>query len=384
MHFHNQFTQLLLLWDCHIVLHKSLCERRKKIFECNVIRREIRLKIKAQFPSPRASSSKPLSLSLSLFNMAPAASFNHQSSSKTVCVMDASGRLGSTLVERLLQRGYTVHAAVQNHGELQSDKKGLCCDNKRLRVFNSDPLDYQSIMDALKGCCGLFYCFEPLSDHSAYDEYMAEVEVRAAHNVLEACAQTDTIEKVLFTSSVTAVIWKDHRNTLPSDVDEKNWSDATFCKKFKLWHALSKTLAEKTAWALAMDRGVNMVSINGGLLVGPDLTITNPYLKGAAEMYEDGVFVTVDLRFMVDAQICVYEDISSYGRYLCFNHVVNSNKEAFKLAHTLCPPSASSPPHNSLEDSRVYQQRISNKKLNKLMVDFDNGLQLDSSAVVQY
>ena len=25
------------------------------------------------------------------------------------------------------------------------------------------------------------------------------------------------------------------------------------------------------------------------------LTIKNPYLKGAAEMYEDGVFVTVDL-----------------------------------------------------------------------------------------
>ena len=44
------------------------------------------------------------------------------------------------------------------------------------------------------------------------------------------------------------------------------------------------------------DRGVNMVSINGGFLMAPPhLTIKNPYLKGAAEMYEDGVFVTVDL-----------------------------------------------------------------------------------------
>ncbi|KAA8533457.1 hypothetical protein F0562_031109 [Nyssa sinensis] len=312
--------------------------------------------------------------------MSPAAASFNQSSAKTVCVMDASGRLGSTLVKRLLQRGYTVHAAVQNHGELQSNEEGLvaCGDKKRLRVFNSDPFDYHSIMEALKGCSGLFYSFEPPSDHSSYDEYMAEVEVRAAHNVLEACAQTDTIEKVVFTSSATAVVWMEDRNALPSDVDEKNWSDAAFCKKFKLWHALSKTLAEKTAWALAMDRGVNMVSINGGLLMGPDLTITNPYLKGTAEMYEDGVFVTVDLRFMVDAHICVYEDISSYGRYLCFNRVVNSNQEALKLAHMLCPPSDSSPPRNSMEDSRVYQQRISNKKLNKLMMDFD------SSAAVQY
>ncbi|KAM1029878.1 hypothetical protein ACFX14_042362 [Malus domestica] len=33
----------------------------------------------------------------------------------TVCVMDASGRLGSTLVHRLLHRGYAVHAALQTH-----------------------------------------------------------------------------------------------------------------------------------------------------------------------------------------------------------------------------------------------------------------------------
>lgn len=85
------------------------------------------------------------------------------------------------------------------------------------------------------------------------------------------------------------------------------------CKKFKLWHGLSKTLAEKTAWALAMDRGLSMVSINGGLVMGPDVTISNPYLKGAAEMYEDGVMASVDLRFYVDAHICVFEDVSSYG-----------------------------------------------------------------------
>lgn len=44
--------------------------------------------------------------------MAPA-SFNPVSN--TVCVMDASGNLGLSLVQRLLQRGYMVHAAVQNH-----------------------------------------------------------------------------------------------------------------------------------------------------------------------------------------------------------------------------------------------------------------------------
>ncbi|KAM1055063.1 hypothetical protein ACFX1X_002353 [Malus domestica] len=310
----------------------------------------------------------------------------------TVCVMDASGRLGSTLVHRLLHRGYAVHAALQKHHTECFDDELV--KKKKLRVFRSDPFDYHSIVDALKGCSALFYSFEPPSDHPTYDEFMAEAEVRAAHNVLEACAQTDTIHKVVFTSSVTAVIWRDDRNASSSassssrGSDERNWSDVNFCRKFKLWHALSKTLAERTAWALAMDRGLNMVSINGGLLLGPDLTITDPYLKGTAEMYQDGLLVTVDLKFIVDAHISVFEDVSSYGRYVCFDRVINCHRDAVELARMLLPPSqtsslqtqSQSPSQSqSLEEAEtmeVYQQKISNKKLNKLMVDLDTALQL--------
>nr|XP_043620733.1 cinnamoyl-CoA reductase-like SNL6 [Erigeron canadensis] len=288
---------------------------------------------------------------------------------KKVCVMDAGGTLGSALVHSLLERGYFVHAALHTNVEMQVG------ENKNLRVFETDPLDYHSIVKALEGCYGLFYSFEPPSDQPTYDESMAEMEVRAAHNVLEACAQVDTIDKIVFTSSATAVIWRDTTESTPSscDVDERNWSNVNFCKKFKLWHGLSKTLAEKTAWALAMDRGLSMVSVNAGLLLSPDLTITHPYLKGAAEMYEDGVFVTVDLQFLVNSHLCVYEDVSAYGRYLCFNHVINCNEDALKLAQILLPPDVSSlPPSMTVGESGMVEQRISNKKLNKLLVDFDN------------
>lgn len=65
-------------------------------------------------------------------------------------------------------------------------------------------------------------------------EFMAEVEVRAAHNVIEACAQTDTIDKVVFTSSATAVVWRDNPESITSDFDERNWSDVNICRKFKV------------------------------------------------------------------------------------------------------------------------------------------------------
>ncbi|GAA0157171.1 dehydratase [Lithospermum erythrorhizon] len=309
-------------------------------------------------------------------------------SSKTVCVMDASGLVGTTLVHSLLQRGYIVHAALHNYHHdideyLQTLERGNESKNynKKLRVFHSDPLDYYSIMDALKGCSALFYSFDPPPQQPSYDEFMDELEVRAAHNVVEACAQTDTIEKVVFTSSATAVIWRDHHqgedgggnDDIDVTIDERNWSDISFCRKFKLWHGLSKTMAEKAAWSLAMDRGLNMVTINSGLIMSPELTIKEPYLKGAAEMFEDGILVTVDLKFLVDAHICVFEDVSSYGRYLCFNRVINSNKDAVKLANMLLPPS-SNEQHQSMDDKKSNYQhvRISNKKLCKLMVDYDN------------
>lgn len=141
----------------------------------------------------------------------------------------------------------------------------------------------------------------------------------------------------------------------------------------QLWHGVSKTMAERAAWALAMDRGVNMVSINAGLLMCQESSIKDPYLLGAADMYKDGVFVTVDLKFLVDAHMCVFKDPSSYGRYLCFNHVINCTDDVQKLASRLLPSSSSSSKPAYLEENRVYQQRISNHKLNKLMVDFYGG-----------
>ena len=55
---------------------------------------------------------------------------------------------------------------------------------------------------------------------------------------------------------------------------------------FQLWYALAKTLSEQAAWALAMDRMLNMVSINAGLVLGPAVAQKNPrvtmsYLQGA-------------------------------------------------------------------------------------------------------
>lgn len=55
---------------------------------------------------------------------------------KTVCVMDASGLLGSALVDRLLLTGYTVHAALlHNHGICFSVFPICACSYLRLMMI---------------------------------------------------------------------------------------------------------------------------------------------------------------------------------------------------------------------------------------------------------
>ncbi|XP_050225810.1 cinnamoyl-CoA reductase-like SNL6, partial [Mercurialis annua] len=133
-----------------------------------------------------------------------------------------------------------------------------------------------------------------------------------------------------------------------------------------------KRESEQAAWALAIDRKLNMVSINEGLVLGPSVTQQNPlstisYLKGAAQMYENRVVAFVDVKFLVDVHIRAFEDQSTGGRYFCFNQIVNTEQEAIKLAQSLNPV-ISLPPRYEYEGSESHTERLRTKKLNKLIV----------------
>ncbi|GAB4838165.1 hypothetical protein Ancab_027694 [Ancistrocladus abbreviatus] len=288
----------------------------------------------------------------------------------TVCVLDASNYVGFWIVKGLLNRGYSVHAAIQSTGEAEIMKniKEMAKKEERLVVFEVDVLDYHSILAALKDCSGLFCS---LDSSEGYDDKSVELEVRGASNVMEACAQTFSIHRIVFSSSLAAAIWKENISSA-KDVDERSWSDPDFCKKMKLRYALAKTLSEQAAWALAMDRMLNMVAINAGLVIGPGIPQQNSrstmsYLKGAAEMYENGVLAYVNVNFLVDAHIRAFEDPSACGRYLCFNQVINNEEEAVKLVQSLRPLISLPPRYGCQGKDQVYAQRLRNNKLKKLL-----------------
>ncbi|VVB10970.1 unnamed protein product [Arabis nemorensis] len=296
---------------------------------------------------------------------------DHEKSTSCCCVLDASTYVGFWILKKLLSRGYSVHAAIRKNGESEIEKKirEMEATEARLVVYDVDVLDYQTIVVSLKNCNAVFCC---LDSPEGYDEKEVDLEVRGAINVVEACGRTESIEKIVFSSSLTASIWRDNIGT-QKDVDEKCWSDQDFCRNKKLWHALAKMLSEKAAWALAMDRRINMVSINPGLIVGPFVAQHNPrptmsYLKGAAQMYENGVLAYVDVKFLAEVHIRAFEDVSACGRYFCFNQIVNTEEEALKLVESLSPLIPMPPRYeNEMQGSEVYEERLRNNKLSKLV-----------------
>ncbi|XP_038726421.1 uncharacterized protein LOC120017315 [Tripterygium wilfordii] len=223
-----------------------------------------------------------------------------------------------------------------------------------------------------------------------YGKYPAVLEGYSDANWISDSEESKSTSGYVFTLGGAAISWKSSkqtciaRSTMESEFialdkagEEAEWL-RHFLEDIPIWpkpvpaiciHFVAWTI--KDTWALAMDRGMTMVSINAGLLMTPDLSIRNPYLKGAAEMYEDGVFATVDVGFLADAHVCVFEDVSSYGRYICFNNVVNRPEDAAKLAKILTP-SLPSLPQSYIEDMRIIPQRISSKKLNKLMAEYES------------
>ncbi|PNX75819.1 anthocyanidin reductase-like protein [Trifolium pratense] len=202
---------------------------------------------------------------------------------------------------------------------------------------------------------------------------MAEIEVNVAENVMEACARTPSIKRCVFTSSLAACIWQDNVNSeLTPIINHGSWSSESLCIDKKLWYALGKMRAEKAAWRIANERGLKLTTICPALITGPEFCPRNPtatiaYLKGAQEMYSNGLLATIDVKKVAEAHECVFKEMNgnAYGRYICFDNVIDAQSEAEKLAKEIGMPKekiCGDASNNSLQ-----RFELSNKKLCRLM-----------------
>ncbi|KAK4735676.1 hypothetical protein R3W88_009937 [Solanum pinnatisectum] len=294
-------------------------------------------------------------------------------SGKVVCVTGAGGFIASWLVKLLLEKGYTVRGTVRNPDDPKNGHlKELEGAKERLILLRADLLDYQSLREAIYGCDGVFHTASPVTDDP---EQMVEPAVIGTKNVITAAAEAK-VGRVVFTSSI-GTVYMDPNRAPDKVVDETCWSDLDFCKNTKNWYCYGKTVAEKTAWDEAREKGVDLVVINPVLVLGPLLQPTVnasvlhilKYLTGSAKTYANSIQAYVHVKDVALAHILLYEAPSASGRYICAESVLHRGDVVEILAKFF--PEYPIPTKCSDETRpRAKPYKFTNQKLKDLGLEF--------------
>nr|AAY26021.2 cinnamyl alcohol dehydrogenase [Eucommia ulmoides] len=252
---------------------------------------------------------------------------------KTVCVTGASGFIASWIVKFLLQRGYTVRATVRDPNDPKKTEhlRTLEGASERLHLFKAELLEDGAFDAVVDGTDGVFHTASPFfynTDNPQKD--LIDPAVKGSVNVLGSCAKSPSVKRVVLTSSVAAVAINSRPKNPDVVVDETWHSDVEFCTQRKLWYVLSKTLAEEAAWKFAKEKGLDLVTINPAMVIGPLLqpslntsasAILN-FLNGA-KTYSNSSMGWIDVRNVANAHIQAFEIPSANGRYCLVERVAH-------------------------------------------------------------
>ncbi|KAK8575842.1 hypothetical protein V6N13_032847 [Hibiscus sabdariffa] len=292
---------------------------------------------------------------------------------RTVCVTGAGGFIASWIVKLLLQKGYTVKGTVRNPDDPKNAHlRELEGANQRLTLHRADLLDYQSLMEAINGCVGVFHTASPVTDNP---EQMVEPAVNGTKNVIMAAAKAK-VRRVVFTSSI-GTVYMDPNRSPDVVVDESCWSDLEFCKNTKNWYCYGKTVAEQVAWQMAEEKGVDLVVMNPVLVLGPLLQPTInasivhilKYLTGSAKTYANLVQGYVHVRDVALAHILIFEDPSASGRYICAESILHRG-EVVEILTKLFPEYPIPTKCSDEKNPRAKPYKFSNQKLKDLGMEF--------------
>ncbi|KAI5059205.1 hypothetical protein GOP47_0026035 [Adiantum capillus-veneris] len=261
---------------------------------------------------------------------------------RLVCVTGASGFIGSWIVCFLMQRGYHVRGTVQNLEDERETKhlRSLEGAKTQLDLFQIDLLDYGSLITAIGKSEGVFHLASPCTLQPPQDpqKELLDPAVQGTMNVLRA-SHAAGVKRVVITSSVSSMI--PNRRLPPGVVvDENCWTDIEYCKEQGFWYPVSKVLAEKAAWKLAEELGLDVVVINPATVLGPMLQPTLNassllflnLLKGDPDTQGDNWLGVVSVKDIAEAHILLYETAHAKGRHLCSEGIYQFSDLAEELA----------------------------------------------------
>ncbi len=254
---------------------------------------------------------------------------------KPVMVTGATGYVAGWIVKKLLDEGLTVHAAVrdpENSEKLKHLNALAEQASGSIAYFKADLLDDGSYAKAMQGCEVVFHTASPFfMNVKDPQKELIEPAQLGTRNVLEQANRTESVERVVLTSSCAAIYGDnaDLEQTANGVFTEADWNVSSSIDHQP--YSYSKMLAEKEAWKICGDQGRwDLVVINPSLVIGPGI---NP--KGTSESFNlirklgDGSMKSgapawgmgvVDVRDLADAHFRAAFTPSAKGRYITSGH----------------------------------------------------------------
>lgn len=242
---------------------------------------------------------------------------------KPVCVTGASGFIAAHIVHELLERGCHVRGTVRSPGTTGKYDflTSLPGASARLQLVAADLRESGSFDSAAAGCHAVFHTASPyVLDVRDPQRDLVDPAVNGTLNVLRSAAASGVV-RVVLTSSMAAI------SDEPIDgkvFTEEDWNERSSLGRNPYY--LSKTLAERAAWAFAKEaNSFDLVAINPYMVIGPSL---GPDLNTSNAIFRDiltGVFPGiiglswgfVDVRDVAHAHVLAMENRQAKGRYLC-------------------------------------------------------------------
>lgn len=255
---------------------------------------------------------------------------------KPVLVTGATGYVAGWLVKKLLEEGFTVHAAVRNPSKKEkvAHLDAIAGKSKgNIKYFKSDLLEEGSYAEAMKGCELVYHTASPFTlSIKDPQKDLIDPALKGTINVLDQVNKETSVKRVVITSSCAA-IYTDASECAAAPggmLTEEVWN--TTASLDNQPYSYSKTLAEKKAWEMkeAQDRW-DLVAINPCLVMGPPLNPNSSASESINMLKQlgDGTFKSgipnlgmgiVDVRDVADAHFQAGVNPKASGRYITCAH----------------------------------------------------------------
>lgn len=242
-----------------------------------------------------------------------------------VCVTGGSGFIAAHTIRGLLERDYRVRATVRDLSRTAkySFLNQLDGAGDRLELVEADLLQPGSLREAVDGATTVLHMASPYTINAEDPQRdLVAPALEGTRSVLEACRASESVSRVVLTSSIAALTDEPDSNHV---LTEQDWNSTSSLSRNPYHY--SKTVAERSAWTFMEEQrpGFSLVVINPFMVIGPSL---GPSLNTTNQMIRD--FITgvypgildinwgfVDVRDVALAHILAMERPEARGRYLC-------------------------------------------------------------------